>query len=228
MPTPLPLTEEQIETLFKFVKSKYVDFYDVQVELVDHLASEVETRMAESPGVTFDAALQQVYARFGIFGFLDVVEQRESAVMRRNRKLWWTHFKGLFRPPMVAGSLLLALGIYFLFKGISLDAFVATNGVLAFLSYAVSSSYFKQELPRKDYQLSSFKYSKFVYFGAVLNLYQTYNLFLRKVIIGFESTFWMSIIVSICWLGWMIMWAGLLSFNAMIKEQRKLYPLAFA
>lgn len=225
---PTPLTDEQIDTLFNFVKSKYVDFYDVQVELVDHLASEVEARMDETPGVTFDAALQQVYSGFGIFGFLDVVEQKQTAVMHRNQKLWWIHFKQLFKLPMIVGSLLLAFVLYLGFKTIDGNIFVITNGILAFAAYIVSFFHFKGELPRKEYQLSSFKYDKFVYFGAGLNLYQIYNFFLREALIGFDGPTWTIIILSLCWLGWMIIWAGVLSFDAMIKDQRKLYPLAFA
>ncbi len=223
-----PLTDAQIDALFQFVKSKYVDFYDVQVELVDHLASEVEARMAETPSVTFESALQQVYGGFGIFGFLDVVEQKQAAVMRRSQKLWWTHFKALFKLPMMVGSILLAFGLYLGIKTIDSDIFIIYNGVLALLVYTISFFHFKKELPRKEYQLSSFKYSKFVYFGAVLNLYQIYNLFLRKALIGFDGFTWMVIIVALCWLGWMIIWAGALSYDTMIEEQRKLYPLTFA
>ncbi|MFZ1455121.1 MAG: hypothetical protein WAT46_03705 [Saprospiraceae bacterium] len=43
------LTMEQIETLFSFVKSKYVRYIDVQYELVDHLASAIEDEMQRIP-----------------------------------------------------------------------------------------------------------------------------------------------------------------------------------
>ena len=32
----------QIEALFKFMRRKYVRYYDVQIELVDHFASAIE------------------------------------------------------------------------------------------------------------------------------------------------------------------------------------------
>lgn len=32
----------QVEALFKFFRSKYVHYYDVQIELVDHFASAIE------------------------------------------------------------------------------------------------------------------------------------------------------------------------------------------
>ncbi len=228
MTTLTPLTDQQTDLLFDFVKSKYVDFYDVQVELVDHLASEVEARMADTPGVTFDGALQQVYAGFGIFGFLDVVEQKQAAVMRRNRKLWWQYFIGLFKLPMIIGSLLLAFALYLISTVVSSDVFIMTNAVMGLIAYAVSFFHFQKELPGKEHPLSAFKYSRFVYFGAALNVYQLYHLFLSRVIIGLDGHMLTLIFVSVCWLAWMMIWAGVLSYDAMIKEQRKLYPMAFA
>ena len=38
------LTEAQIDELFSFCKRKGVKHYDLQIELVDHLASSIEQR----------------------------------------------------------------------------------------------------------------------------------------------------------------------------------------
>jgi len=38
----MKLTESQIEQLFTFTQKHYVDWYDVQTELVDHLANGIE------------------------------------------------------------------------------------------------------------------------------------------------------------------------------------------
>lgn len=44
-----PLSKAQIEQLLEFTKKKYVQFYDLQVEVVDHLASTIEYTITESP-----------------------------------------------------------------------------------------------------------------------------------------------------------------------------------
>lgn len=38
----MKLTPEQIQELYKFTRQHYVEHYDVQTELVDHLANDIE------------------------------------------------------------------------------------------------------------------------------------------------------------------------------------------
>ena len=38
----MKLTENQIEALYKFTRQHFVYHYDVQTELVDHLANDIE------------------------------------------------------------------------------------------------------------------------------------------------------------------------------------------
>ena len=45
----MKLTETQIENLYKFTRQHYVYHYDVQTELVDHLANDIEEIWLETP-----------------------------------------------------------------------------------------------------------------------------------------------------------------------------------
>ena len=110
----MPLTNEQIETLFAFTKKKSVQYYDLQVELVDHLASSIEEEMEKDAKLPFDAALQKVYSRFGIFGFAHVVQERERSLIKQGRKLLWTTFKSYFSIPKIAFTILLFVSTYLL------------------------------------------------------------------------------------------------------------------
>lgn len=38
----MQLTKEQIQSLFTFTKQHFVEWYDLQCELVDHLANDIE------------------------------------------------------------------------------------------------------------------------------------------------------------------------------------------
>tara|TARA_R110002124_G_scaffold196508_1_gene363594 strand:+ start:1094 stop:1762 length:669 start_codon:yes stop_codon:yes gene_type:complete len=107
------LSETEIEQLFIFVKKKFVNYYDLQVELVDHLASLIEADMEENPNHNFETALNKVYAGFGIFGFWTLVKERTNAAYRNGRKLWWQHFKALFGWPAASVSMVIAVGLYF-------------------------------------------------------------------------------------------------------------------
>ena len=66
----MKLSTEQIEQLFNFTKKHYVEHYDVQVELVDHLANAIEDQWKENPNILFEDALQTEFNKFGIFGFI--------------------------------------------------------------------------------------------------------------------------------------------------------------
>jgi len=109
------LTQEQIDYLFDFVYRKRVRYYDVQVEIVDHLASAIEEKWRENPDLSFEQALDQVYNSFGIFGFAKVVEARERAVQKQGVRELGRFFKSLLHPSKLWVPLGLFFGLYQLF-----------------------------------------------------------------------------------------------------------------
>lgn len=98
----MTLSKDQIDLLFEFTRKKYVQHYDVQVELVDHLAATIEAAISENPTLSFENALQKVYAGFGIFGFAKVVQEKQQAVEKLNSRLWRQAFVSYFTLPRIA------------------------------------------------------------------------------------------------------------------------------
>ena len=49
----MKVSTAQIEKLYKFTRDHYVEHYDLQTELVDHLANGIETRWKENPKLSF-------------------------------------------------------------------------------------------------------------------------------------------------------------------------------
>jgi hypothetical protein len=90
------LTKEQINTLFTFCEKHSVRHYDVQVELVDHLANAIEDRMRSGKDLSFEAALKKVYDGFGAMGFGRMVSSRslalETQYSRQRNKLFLSWF----------------------------------------------------------------------------------------------------------------------------------------
>lgn len=68
------LTSEEIGALHAFVRKHYVEFYDVELELVDYLANDIETQWQKDTQLSFEQALEVAFKKFGVFGFSDVVE----------------------------------------------------------------------------------------------------------------------------------------------------------
>lgn len=110
------LTQEQIDQLFTFTKKHYVEFYDVQVELVDHLANAIEAEWQQSPNLSFDEALQAEFKKFGIFGFTALVEQKQNELHKYYNKMLWTEVKKFFSIPKILLTILLFLLVHFILE----------------------------------------------------------------------------------------------------------------
>lgn len=106
------LSDTQIEYLFKFCVKKYVYYYDVQVELVDHLANSIEIEMENDKKLSFENALQKVYSGFGIMGFSTLVAEKERQSEKYNRRLFWSLFKSQFGWPQIIGFFTINVLLY--------------------------------------------------------------------------------------------------------------------
>lgn len=103
------VSDEEVEKLYDFTKKHFVYYYDLQVELVDHLANAIEEKWAEQPQLSFDEALKTEFKKFGIFGFTGIVEKRQLALQKKYNKLLWGYFKEFFRLPKIMLTLTLIL-----------------------------------------------------------------------------------------------------------------------
>ena len=112
----MKLTSEQIDRLYQFTRQHYVEWYDLQTELVDHLANAIEQQWQENPKISFEDALQMEFKKFGIFGFMDVVEKRQAALNKRYNKIVWQHFKAFFTIPKIVITLFSFFLMFFVFR----------------------------------------------------------------------------------------------------------------
>lgn len=108
----MKLTSQQIERLYQFTRQHYVEWYDLQSELVDHLANAIEAQWQENPKISIEDALQVEFKKFGVFGFMDVVEERQIALGKKYNKLVWQHLKSFFTLPKIIGTAT-AFGVLF-------------------------------------------------------------------------------------------------------------------
>ncbi len=99
------LGKNEIVKLFRFVQKKRVRYKDVQIELVDHLASAIETEMEADNNIVFEDALEKVYKGFGIYGFAKVVKVKEKSTRKMWRRRIWLHFKKFYQVPQLIGTI---------------------------------------------------------------------------------------------------------------------------
>lgn len=110
------VSAEQIQQLYKFTKQHYVEHYDVQTELVDHLANDIEIIWQQTPTLTFEEARDKSFKKFGIFGFMEMYEARQKELSKKYIKILWQHAKEWFKLPKIMATTALFLLLYTVFK----------------------------------------------------------------------------------------------------------------
>ncbi|MEK8179045.1 hypothetical protein WMW71_01720 [Flavobacterium buctense] len=108
----MKLNAEQVERLYAFTRQHYVEYYDLQTELVDHLANAIEEQWQQNPKLSFEEALNIEFKKFGVFGFMEVVEKRQVALNKKYNKLVLNEMKVFFSVPKIIGTFS-AIGIVF-------------------------------------------------------------------------------------------------------------------
>lgn len=105
----MQLTDEQIQQLFNFTEKHYVKYYDIQIELVDHLASRIEEETESNQDLSFDGALEKVYEGFGYNGFAGILQQKEKEMRKHYNSIIWKEFKTYFTIPRIILTILITL-----------------------------------------------------------------------------------------------------------------------
>ena len=127
----MKLNENQIDNLYKFTRQHYVYHYDVQTELVDHLANDIEQIWEENPKISFENARDKSFKKFGIFGFMDVIEAKQKQMNKRYWKIIWRFAKEWFTLPKAVKTVLVFLGFFFLFQIQYSDYFILSTLFIA-------------------------------------------------------------------------------------------------
>ena len=114
----MKLSESQIKELYAFVRKNHVEHYDLQTELVDHLANGIEAQWVTNDKVPFKEALANEFKKFGHFGFRSIIKKRKKVMLKKYRSLILRFYKEYFQLPkillVIGFSLLLFIFLQFL------------------------------------------------------------------------------------------------------------------
>lgn len=216
------LTKEQVAQLFEFTRKHYVEYYDVQVELVDHLASSIETEMEQNPVFSFDEALNNVFGSFGIFGFDGIEVEKANSVRKQQTKLWQKTFLSLFKWPNLIKSLILFYIIHFLFSFLPIEGgslFIGLFLALTSFFYLIKEGLYVRKNLKKKLVLINQRFQYIGVFYAPIYLYQLLGKWLTQ-----QNVWWVSLIFTILILELI---AYQITSKKVFKEARELYPEAF-
>jgi hypothetical protein len=108
----MKLSTQQIDQLYAFTRQHFVEWYDLQSELVDHLANAIEQEWKQNPNRTFEEILNKEFQKFGVFGFMGVVEERQKFLNRKYTRLIWSYYKEFFGLPKIILTIALVYGMH--------------------------------------------------------------------------------------------------------------------
>ncbi|AWV99237.1 hypothetical protein [Arcticibacterium luteifluviistationis] len=216
------LNASQIEQLYKFTERHYVDYYDVQTELVDHLASGIEARLEENPNQVFEQVLDDVFTGFGVMGFGSFVEEKQKEVAKKGRRMFWRAFISFFSIPKVLFSLGLAFLIYNYFKILELETikYLVIAAVLCQALILLFVFYKKKRSMKKS--LVVWQYG--VYFSASGILINAFNLTPHYTMGGYYLEFMTFVLTGVILIAF-AQYSTLLKVYDKVKLE---YPEAFA
>lgn len=227
------ITEAQYESLFAFCRKHYVHYYDVQVELVDHLSEAIEEKIKLNPKLSFEQALDSVYAGFGIKGFADIVATRMEMVSKKSRKQKWKLFFSYFTIPKIAMTICLYAVILLLGRFLTQDyfrgVFLAVIGLSIFVFEVVhsfqSNKLFKNQ--KKEMIFTSNRLS-----GIIDSVFFIQICFTSSIFDYAEAKQMHFLAYSLISLFMLVIFVSILAHRDFVKELHsdalKLYPNAFA
>jgi hypothetical protein len=113
--TERKLTSEEINQLFDFCQKRNVKEYEIQAELVDHLASSIETQLEQNASLSFFEALNTAVNDFGTNGFKEIVKIKRRMFRHKYNLLFLRYLVTFFQLPRVILTLALILSLYSVF-----------------------------------------------------------------------------------------------------------------
>ena len=225
------LTIAQIHELENLCYAEGIYFYDVRMEMTDHLAQGIEQKIAQQPDLTFDEAKRETAQSLGVYGFHKIVKEKEAliatALRKRQRTLFWEYFT----LPKLIGSFLLFLTFaspYLLFKA-SVDSNIKVNifGSAVFIISAGLYSLFTFIRPQEKL-ISLPPLSRFNWLVLWVLLINATNLLKEyKDETWFNSTWFVLVFSFMMTISILFGLAWLSTYRKVYREARKNYPLAF-
>lgn len=91
----IALSQEQLKELEYFIRKRGFNNAIEINEILDHFACKVEELMTKNTEITFEQAMIDAHASFGVMGFRPIVKALEESLHKKYKKEYWKTFKTL-------------------------------------------------------------------------------------------------------------------------------------
>lgn len=119
------LNKEQLAHLSRLVTMKGVNYYDVNQEMTDHVASEVEEEIERS-GLAYMEAVKKVFLRYDRFHFMNIEEEKTKKIQKQS----WRQARKSFLMFFTIPKIVITISLFVLFQ------YLIDHGLIAYLSYS--------------------------------------------------------------------------------------------
>ncbi|MBL4746064.1 MAG: hypothetical protein JKY08_06825 [Flavobacteriaceae bacterium] len=193
----MQLTKKQVTYIDDYLKHHQVKYWDIRIELLDHIVTKTEVLMAE--GLSFDKALEEVHVGFGnrlkllrntgveysVFtngdGYKAFVKIKMKEINRKYKRLVWKEFKIVFSSLPAVFVLVICASVFYFLATILPDKIYRQNLILVF--YLVP---FLQLLYVGILQFLKFKFVKTINLNTAMFYVGTGNMVLLNFILMFK------------------------------------------
>lgn len=143
------LTQKELQEIYAFCKRKDIQYLELRMELVDHIASRIEALWEDQPKMSFQEAFHKIYKSFGIFGLSEVAEGHNKVVLKRFYQKAWHELIHWFKMPQIFATLSGLVALYFLLNSFPPLAVVVFYGILATVLGVFIYAYVERRRMRK-------------------------------------------------------------------------------
>lgn len=169
------LTLEEIDVLYNFCEDQGVRYFDLQIELVDHLAAAIEQEWKVKPKLTFYDALFSIFDKFGATGFQKIKSTKEKEMRKKYNRIQWKYIGEFFKLPKIILTILITLILFSILQDPILNVWIFRY---VFWAYAISAIVFLIFFYPKKYRLILIPEKSFL-------LYSQLKMF-RNVVLSFS------------------------------------------
>ncbi len=176
------ITVEENRKLFEFCHKHFVYHYDLQVELVDHLASSIEEQWRTDSELSFDEALHKIFKKFGVYGFSKIKEQKQKELSSKYNHLLWKYLFEFYRWPKMLMTLAGTLALYTFLKMVNSIVWIIAPYFLlltigAFLYYYLVSQKQLKKIVKPGKKFMLLEYYKQIQTAVILLSQTPINMF---------------------------------------------------
>ncbi|MGO4820103.1 MULTISPECIES: hypothetical protein [unclassified Flavobacterium] len=108
----MKLTNQQINYVENYINSKDIKWYELQVELTDHMINSMEEFWKADPELTFHQVKHYAEERFGRNGFKAIEEERTQILKKESRRMQWKMIADYLKFPKIFASALTLIIFY--------------------------------------------------------------------------------------------------------------------